>query len=229
MKVLMSKAAINSIPPGNTRKGKHNSKVLHQTQEVCPGSHPLPSTSLLPRAYALLFIGKLHTFWTLSRRRAHTRVAVWGFTSRELAWSTPKILVLITNTTKQKQKSYGSLEATYVTFCCHDLYQVSSGLLAITWRPRGVIRLHSPVTVTESRLSLDPRLNTQALVYSQHGNSKISIPPFPQRPCWQLHYWGAHTWGVSQTGVAQTGQHLPYLFQPKGLQCPSRSFTVFPF
>lgn len=104
MKVLMNKAAVNSIPSGNTRKGKHNSKVLYQTQEVCPGSHPLPSTSLLPRAYARLFIGKLHTFWTLSTRRAHTRVAVW-FTSRELAWSTPKILVLITNTTKQTQKS----------------------------------------------------------------------------------------------------------------------------
>lgn len=124
-----------------------------------------------------------------------------------------------------------------MTFCCHDLYQRSSGLLAVTWRLREVIPLHSPVTVTKSRLLLDPRLNTQALVYSQHGDYRNSIPPFPQRSCWQLHHWGAqtrgaHTWGVTQTGVAQTSQHLPYLSQPKGLQCPLhcfQSFTVFPF
>lgn len=108
-------------------------------------------------------------------------------------------------------------------------------MLAIAWRLKEVIiRRHFPVTVTKSRLLLDPRLNTQALVYSQHGDSRNSIPPFPQRSCWQLHHWcaqtsGAHTWEVSQTGVAQTGQHLPYLSQPKGLHCPSQSSTVFPF
>lgn len=116
-----------------------------------------------------------------------------------------------------------------MTFCCHDLYLMSSGLSAITWRLREVIQLHFPVTMTKSRLLLDPRLNTQALVYSQHGDSRNSIPPFPQSSCWQLHHWGAQTRGAHTWGVAQTSQHLPYLFQPKGLHCPSQSPTVFPF
>lgn len=31
-----------------------------------------------------------------------------------------------------------------MTFCCHDLYRVSSWVLAITWRLREVIRPHTP-------------------------------------------------------------------------------------